>query len=81
MLRLKRGVRIQFERMSNVNVLLFPEGVVELNDSAHAILSRLPRRVPDLKQELRSHYNANELHGIDEFIHHAISSSWIEKNE
>lgn len=81
MLRLKRGVRIQFEKINNVNVLLFPEGLVELNDSAHAILTRLPRHVSDLKQDLKSHYNVTELSGIDEFINHAKSSSWIEQRD
>jgi coenzyme PQQ biosynthesis protein PqqD len=79
MLRFKRGVRIQFEKTTNINLLLFPEGVVELNDSAHAILSRLPAHISSLKRELQTHYNMNDLEGIDDFVEYAKSSSWVQE--
>jgi len=33
------GVRLQLDKVSGQPVLLYPEGVLELNDTAHAILN------------------------------------------
>jgi pyrroloquinoline quinone biosynthesis protein D len=33
------GVRLQLDKISGEAVLLYPEGVLELNDTAHAILN------------------------------------------
>ncbi len=33
------GVRLQLDKVSGEPVLLYPEGVLELNDTAHAILN------------------------------------------
>ncbi|HEX4141795.1 MAG TPA: pyrroloquinoline quinone biosynthesis peptide chaperone PqqD [Candidatus Methylacidiphilales bacterium] len=33
------GVRLQLDKVSSQPVLLYPEGVLELNDTAHAILN------------------------------------------
>ena len=38
--RLGKGVRLQSDPTTGKSVLLFPEGVVELNETAHEILSR-----------------------------------------
>jgi pyrroloquinoline quinone biosynthesis protein D len=38
--RLARGVRLQTDSASGKSVLLFPEGIVELNETAHEILVR-----------------------------------------
>ena len=42
--RLARGVRLQTDSTTNKSVLLFPEGVVELNETAHEILTRCDGR-------------------------------------
>jgi pyrroloquinoline quinone biosynthesis protein D len=33
------GVRLQIDKVTGESVLLYPEGVLELNDTAHAILN------------------------------------------
>jgi pyrroloquinoline quinone biosynthesis protein D len=38
--RLARGVRLQTDSITGKSVLLFPEGVIELNESAREILGR-----------------------------------------
>ncbi len=38
--RLAKGVRLQSDSVTGKRVLLFPEGIVELNETAHEILSR-----------------------------------------
>jgi len=39
-----QGVRLQIDSTTGKNVLLYPEGIVELNETAHAILSRCDGR-------------------------------------
>ena len=38
--RLARGVRLQLDHTTGKGVLLFPEGILELNETAQAILAR-----------------------------------------
>lgn len=42
--RLPKGVRLQMDSATGRSVLLFPEGIVELNETAHEILSRCDGR-------------------------------------
>jgi pyrroloquinoline quinone biosynthesis protein D len=42
--RLAKGVRLQIDPTTNQSVLLYPEGIVELNETAHEILSRCDGR-------------------------------------
>ena len=42
--RLARGVRLQIDRATGKSVLLFPEGIVELNETAQEILTRCDGR-------------------------------------
>src|SRR5204862_997235 len=37
--RLARGVRLETDSATGKSVLLFPEGIVELNETAHGILT------------------------------------------
>ena len=41
---LRRGFRFQWEPAQNCHVLLYPEGMIKLNDSAGAILAEMRRR-------------------------------------
>jgi pyrroloquinoline quinone biosynthesis protein D len=41
---LPKGVRLQLDFSTGKNVLLYPEGIVELNETAHEILSRCDGR-------------------------------------
>ena len=36
--RIRRGFRLQWEPVQNCDVLLYPEGMIQLNDSAALIL-------------------------------------------
>ena len=38
--QLAKGVRLQIDSATGKSVLLYPEGVVELNETAHEIVSR-----------------------------------------
>jgi pyrroloquinoline quinone biosynthesis protein D len=42
--RLTKGVRFQTDSTTGKSVLLFPEGIIELNETAHEILSRCDGR-------------------------------------
>ena len=43
--RLAKGVRLQTDSTTGRSVLLFPEGIIELNETAHEILSRCDGRM------------------------------------
>ena len=60
---LAKGVRLQIDSTTGKSVLLYPEGVVELNETAHEILSRCDGRtlgeiVCELSQEYEADSNA-----------------------
>jgi pyrroloquinoline quinone biosynthesis protein D len=58
--RLAKGVRLQSDSTTGKSVLLFPEGVVELNETAHEILTRCDgRTVIELVQVLAEEYDAD----------------------
>jgi pyrroloquinoline quinone biosynthesis protein D len=57
---LARGVRLQIDSASGKSVLLYPEGIVELNDTAHEILCRCDgRTLGDIVQALAEEYEAD----------------------
>ena len=59
--RLARGVRLQTDSATGKSVLLFPEGVVELNESAHEILVRCDgRTLSEIVQALAEEYDADQ---------------------
>jgi pyrroloquinoline quinone biosynthesis protein D len=56
--RLARGVRLQTDSKTGNSVLLFPEGVLELNETAHEILTRCDgRTLSEIIQELAKEYD------------------------
>ena len=58
--RLAKGVRLQSDSTTGKSVLLFPEGVVELNETAHEILTRCDgRTVSEIVQALAEEYDAD----------------------
>ena len=58
--RLGKGVRLQSDPTTGKSVLLFPEGVVELNETAHEILTRCDgRTVSQIVQMLAEEYEAD----------------------
>ena len=84
MLRLGRGIRIQYERASASHVLLFPEGLVDLNASAHRVLSRVqasPSTREALRADLAREFKGDALEGLDSFLDDAIAARWIVSSE
>lgn len=78
---LRVGVRLQFERAQKSWVLLYPEGVVQLSDTAAAILRRLDGlcSTSTLIRELDSAYNAETRSDVLEFLETAYERRWIER--
>jgi coenzyme PQQ biosynthesis protein PqqD len=57
---LARGVRLQTDSKTGNSVLLFPEGVLELNETAQEILTRCDgRTVSEIVQALAEEYNVD----------------------
>ena len=79
---LRRGFRFQFEPAQDCHVLLYPEGMVKLNDSAGEILKRVDgaRSVGGIVAELQASFPGAE--GIEEdilaFVEVAVERFWIE---
>lgn len=79
---LRRGFRLQYEPVQGCHVLLYPEGMIRLNDSAGEILKMVDgqRSVATIVAELQSRFP--EVPGIDEdilaFIEVAHAQFWIE---
>ena len=58
--QLARGVRLQIDLVTGKSVLLYPEGIVELNETAHQIVSRCDgRSVAEIVQRLAEEYDAD----------------------
>ena len=57
---LAKGVRLQADSGTGKSVLLYPEGIVELNETAHEILSRCDgRTLSEIISELAEEYEAD----------------------
>ena len=57
---LARGVRLQTDSQTGNSVLLFPEGVLELNETAQEILARCDgRTVSEIIQALAEEYEVD----------------------
>ena len=58
--RLARGVRLQIDCKTGNAVLLYPEGVVELNETAQEILTRCDgRSLGEITADLAEEYDAD----------------------
>ena len=58
--RLANGVRLQTDSATGKSVLLFPEGIIEINETAHEILTRCDGRTEsEIVQELAEGYDAD----------------------
>lgn len=74
--------RLQFEKAQNSHVLLYPEGMVKLSDSASEILTRIDGKASaeDITEALKQKYPeaadfiAND---VNEFLADALSKNWI----
>lgn len=80
-LRVAPGFRLQWEAAQTAWVLLYPEGMVKLNQSAGEILSRVDgqRSVAAIVAELETAFNASGLEGdVLAFVDIALKQKWVE---
>ncbi|WP_290653437.1 pyrroloquinoline quinone biosynthesis peptide chaperone PqqD [Aquisalimonas sp.] len=77
---LARGVRLQWEPAQQARVLLYPEGMVQLNESAGEILALCDgRTLAEMIDELQRRFPDAEV-GDDvlEFLADARRQGWVE---
>jgi pyrroloquinoline quinone biosynthesis protein D len=75
------GMRLQWEPAQGAHVLLYPEGMVKLNGSAGAIMSRCDgvRTLADIVADLERAYGASDLAGdVRAFVALALERRWLE---
>lgn len=81
-IQLNPRYRLQWEKAQDCHVLLYPEGLVKLSDTAHEILRRCqsPRTVADLIGELQRDYpDADSLpDDVRDFLQTAAGQEWIQ---
>jgi len=80
-LAIGHGMKLQWEAAQDAHVLLFPEGMVTLNGSAGAILSRCDgvRTLGDVIADLERTYAASGLEGdVRAFVALALEKRWLE---
>lgn len=78
--RIAPHYRLQFEPTSNAHVLLYPEGLVELSDSAAAILKQCNGLLTaqEIVEVLKQEFDDPELEAdIGEFLAEAYEQGWI----
>jgi pyrroloquinoline quinone biosynthesis protein D len=77
----RRGFRLQWEEKQNSHVILYPEGVAKLNDSAAAILQLVDgkRTLSDIIADLRARFpQAPEIgDDVTAFFGQAYRQKWI----
>lgn len=76
-----RGFRLQWEPVQNAHVLLYPEGMIKLNGSAGAIMSRCDgeRSVADIVADLERAFGATDLtNDVTAFVTFAVGKRWLE---
>ena len=81
---LAHGMRLQWEAAQEAHVLLYPEGMVKLNNSAGAIMSRCDgvRTLGDIVADLERTYGVDGLAGdVNSFVALALEKHWLELRE
>jgi pyrroloquinoline quinone biosynthesis protein D len=79
---LSRGVRLQFEAAQNSWVLLYLEGMVQLSETAVAILQPLDGVSPVARiiQNLDQLYSAETGPDVIEFLETAFEYRWVQRS-
>ncbi len=78
--RLGAGFRLQWEAVQNCHVLLYPEGMVKLNQSAGEIMQRCDgnRSIADIAVDLERAFSASGLEGdVLAFVDMAVKQQWL----
>ena len=79
-----RGLRLQWEPAQEAHVLLYPEGMVKLNGSAGAILSRCDgvRTLQEIVADLERSFGTTGLSDdVAAFVTLALERRWVELRE
>ena len=79
--RIARLYRFQWEPAQEAFVLLFPEGMVKLNDTAGEILRRCngEHTAAEIVADLERAFNSSDIGpDVDAFLAEATESGWIE---
>ena len=79
-----RGFRLQWEPAQGAHVLLYPEGMVKLNGSAGAIMSRCDgqRTLQEIVADLETAFGVHGLSAdVTAFVNMAIEKNWLEMRE
>jgi pyrroloquinoline quinone biosynthesis protein D len=78
--KLSRLFRLQWEPAQNQHVLLYPEGMVQLNDSAAEILKRCDgqRTIANIVNDLETTFSTSGLQAdVEDFLQFAQQRGWI----
>jgi pyrroloquinoline quinone biosynthesis protein D len=81
---LAHGMRLQWEPAQESHVLLYPEGMVKLNGSAGAIMSRCDgvRTLGEIVADLEQAFGASGLApDVNAFVEFALGKRWLELRE
>ena len=81
--RINRLFRFQWEPAQQAHVLLYPEGMVKLNQSAGEILKRCDgvRSQAEIVADLEAAFNTSGLSAeVDAFLQMAEAQNWIDWN-
>jgi pyrroloquinoline quinone biosynthesis protein D len=79
--KLSRLFRLQFETVQNAWVLLYPEGMVQLNQSAAEILRRCDgrRSFDDIVQELQTLFEVQNIRPqVEALVQEGQRRGWIQ---
>jgi pyrroloquinoline quinone biosynthesis protein D len=79
--RIGAGFRLQWEPAQECHVLLYPEGMVKLNQSAGEILKRCDgqRSLDDVVRDLETAFNAQGLtKDVHAFVEIAAKQRWLQ---
>ena len=75
------GMRLQYEPAQQCHVLLYPEGMVKLNGSAGAIMSRCDgvRSIAEIIADLERSFETRGLSAdVQAFLAIAVDKQWLE---
>ncbi|MEO1889394.1 MAG: pyrroloquinoline quinone biosynthesis peptide chaperone PqqD [Cycloclasticus sp.] len=79
-LHLAAGYRLQWEEAQNMFVLLYPEGLIELNQSSAEILQVCDgaNKLADIVQTLETKFETTGLENdITNFLNTALDNGWL----
>jgi pyrroloquinoline quinone biosynthesis protein D len=81
---ISQGLKLQWEPAQDAHVLLYPEGMVKLNSSAAAIMSRCDgvRTLAEIVSDLERTYGLTALSAdVHAFVALAVQKHWLELRE